>query len=71
MFVAEEAFRVFKIMNNAGYRGETKLGGGGTEDELAKPLIAVQQVKALPDQSRADRSVASLAIHWVTGGCEA
>jgi|HubBroStandDraft_2_1064218.scaffolds.fasta_scaffold27898_4 hypothetical protein len=48
-----------------------KLGRGGTDDELVKPLITVQQVQILPDQSRADRSVASLAIHWATGGCEA
>ena len=36
-----------------------------------KPLIAIQRVRVLPDQSRADRSVVSLAIHRVTGGCEA
>ena len=60
------------LINGTGdYRGEQKLGGGGTKNELGKPLIAIQQVKVLPDQSRADRSVASLAIHWATGGCEA
>jgi len=48
-----------------------KLGRGGTKDELAKPLIAVQRVQLPPDQSRADRSVASVAIHRETGGCEA
>src|SRR5215469_14578466 len=48
-----------------------KLGGGGTKDELAKPLIAVQRVQLPPDQSRADRSVVSVAIHRATGGCEA
>jgi hypothetical protein len=46
------------ILETQHYRGETKLGGGGTKNELAKPLIAVQQVRVLPDQSRADRSVA-------------
>jgi len=48
-----------------------KLGRGGTDDELAKPLIAIQRVQVPPDQSRADRSVASVAIHRATGGCEA
>src|SRR5215469_15850229 len=48
-----------------------KLGRGGTKDELAKPLIAVQRVQLPPDQSRADRSVVSVAIHRATGGCEA
>src|SRR5579864_8627420 len=48
-----------------------KPGRGGTEDELGKPLVAVQRVKFPPDQSRADRSVVSLAIHRATGGCEA
>jgi hypothetical protein len=40
-------------------------------NELGKPLNAIQWVQVPPDQSRADRSVASLAIHRVTGGCEA
>ena len=48
-----------------------KLGRGGTKDELAKPLIAVQRVQLPPDESRADRSVVSVAIHRVTGACEA
>src|SRR6266566_4456622 len=48
-----------------------KLGRGGTYDELAKPLIAIQRVQVPPGQSRADRSVASVAIHRATGGCEA
>ena len=48
-----------------------KLGRGGTEDETAKPLIVIQRVQIPPDQSRADRSVVSLAIHRATGGCEA
>jgi hypothetical protein len=37
----------------------------------AKPLIVIQRVQIPPDQSRADRSVVSLAIHRATGGCEA
>ena len=37
-----------------------KLGRGGTDDELAKPLNVIQRVQIPPDQSRADRSVASL-----------
>src|SRR5215467_10388262 len=45
-----------------------KLGRGGT-DRLAKPLIVIQRVQIPPDQSRAGRSVVSLAIHRVTGGC--
>jgi hypothetical protein len=60
------------LINGTGdYRGEQKLGGGGTKNELAKPLIAVQRVQLPPDQSRADRSVVSVAIHRATGGCEA
>src|SRR5215469_5085699 len=39
-----------------------------TDDELVKPLIVIQRVEIPPDQSRADRSVASLAIHRATGG---
>ena len=35
----------------------------------AKPLIVIQRVQIPPDQSRADRSVVSLAIHRATGGC--
>lgn len=46
-----------------------KLGGGGTDGELAKPLTVIQRVQIPPDQSRADRSVVSLAIHRATGGC--
>ncbi len=46
-----------------------KLGRGGTDGELAKPLIVIQRVQIPPDQSRADRSVVSLAIHRATGGC--
>ena len=38
---------------------------------MGKPLIAIQRVQIPPDQSRADRLVASVAIHRVTGGCEA
>jgi len=34
----------------------------------AKPLIVIQRVQIPPDQSRADRSVVSLAIHRATGG---
>jgi hypothetical protein len=45
------------------------------EEELrgtkGKPLIADQRVKIPPGQSRADRPVASVAIHQVSGGCEA
>ncbi len=41
------------------------------KDELVKPLNAVQRVKVPPEQSRPDGSVASLAIHRATGGCEA
>lgn len=52
----------------SGSRSE-KLGGGGTDGELAKPLIVIQRVQIPPDQSRADRSVVSLAIHRATGGC--
>ena len=48
-----------------------KLGRGGTNDELVKPLIVIQRVQIPPDQSRADKSEASLAIHRATGGCEA
>src|SRR5437016_11646963 len=48
-----------------------KFGRGGTDDELVKPLIVIQRVQIPPDQSRADRSVVSLAIHRATGGCEA
>jgi len=48
-----------------------KLGRGGTDDELGKPLIAIQRVQVPPGQSRADRPVASVAIHRATGGCEA
>jgi hypothetical protein len=48
-----------------------KLGRGGTDDELGKPLNAVQRVQVPRGQSRADRPVASVAIHWVTSGCEA
>jgi len=48
-----------------------KPGGGGTEDEVVKPLNVIQRVQIPPEQSRADSSVASLAIHRVTGGCEA
>ena len=40
-------------------------------DKLAKPLIVIQRVQVPPDQSRADRSVVSLAILRATGGCEA
>ena len=54
----------------SGSRSE-KLGRGGTDGELAKPLIVIQRVQIPPDQSRADRSVVSLAIHRATGGCEA
>src|ERR1700676_1464561 len=50
----------------SGSRSE-KLGRGGTDDELAKPLIVIQRVQIPPDQSRADRSVVSLAIHRATG----
>ena len=39
-----------------------------SDDELAKPLNVIQRVKIPSDQSR---SVVSLAIHRVTGGCEA
>jgi hypothetical protein len=46
-----------------------KLGRGGAEVELAKPLNVIQRVQVPPDQSRADRSVVSLAIHQATGGC--
>src|ERR1700732_2566118 len=46
-----------------------KLGRGGTDGELAKPLIVIQRVQIPPDQSRADGSVVSLAIHRATGGC--
>jgi hypothetical protein len=52
----------------SGSRSE-KLGRGGTDGELAKPLIVIQRVQIPPDQSRADRSVVSLAIHRATGGC--
>jgi hypothetical protein len=48
-----------------------KLGRGGTDDELAKPLDPAWRVQIPSDQSRADRSVARVAIHRVTGGCEA
>src|SRR6516164_4488695 len=33
-----------------------KFGRGGSKDEVVKPLIAIQRVRVLPDQSRADRS---------------
>jgi hypothetical protein len=55
---------------SSGSRSE-KLGRGGTDNEIAKPLIVIQRVQIPPDQSRADRSVVSLAIHRATGGCEA
>src|SRR5262249_19618774 len=45
-----------------------KLGRGGT-DRSAKPLSVIQRVGIPPDQSRADGSVVSLAIHRATGGC--
>src|SRR5215467_9673639 len=45
-----------------------KSGRGGT-DRSAKPLIVIQRVQIPSDQSRADRSVVSLAIHRATGGC--
>jgi len=48
-----------------------KLGRGGTDDELGKPLNAVQRVQFPRGQSRANRPVVSLAIHRATGGCEA
>ena len=54
----------------SGSRSE-KLGRGGTDGELAKPLIVIQRVQIPSDHSRADRSVVSLAIHRATGGCEA
>src|SRR6202034_4336061 len=54
-----------------GYRGEKSLEEEELRNELGKPLNAIQWVQVPPDQSRADRSVASLAIHRVTGGCEA
>src|SRR6516225_4595391 len=37
-----------------------KLGRGGTDDELAKPLIVIQRVQIPPDQSRADRQYRDL-----------
>ena len=46
-----------------------KLGRGGTDGKLAKPLNVIQRVQIPPDQSRADRSVVSLAIYRATGGC--
>jgi len=36
-----------------------------------KPLDEIQRVQVPPGQSRAGRPEASVAIHWVTGGCEA
>ena len=45
-----------------------KPGRGGT-DRSAKPLSVIQRVGIPPDQSRADGSVVSLAIHRATGGC--
>jgi hypothetical protein len=39
--------------------------------EISEPFIVIQRVQIPPDQSRADRSVASLAILRATGGCEA
>jgi hypothetical protein len=38
----------FKISNIFGF-ALGKLGRGGTKDEVGKPLIAVQRVKAPPD----------------------
>src|SRR6202041_1521681 len=54
-----------------GYRGEKSLEEEELRNELGKPLNAIQWVQVPPDQSRAARSVASLAIHRVTGGCGA
>jgi len=36
-----------------------------------KPLDEIQRVQVPYGQSRAGRPEASVAIHWVTGGCEA
>ena len=65
-----QASREGFIEITSGSRSE-KLGRGGTDGELAKLLIVIQRVQIPSDQSRADRSVASLAIHRATGGCEA
>jgi hypothetical protein len=43
----------------------------GIEDETVKPLDEIQRVQVPSGQSRAGRPEASVAIHWVTGGCEA
>jgi hypothetical protein len=40
-------------------------------DETVKLLIGIQRVQVPSGQGRAGRSVASVAIHRVTGGCEA
>jgi hypothetical protein len=48
-----------------------KAGRGGTEDDTVKLLSGIQRVQVPPGQSRAGSPVASVAIHRVTGGCEA
>jgi len=63
--------RSFLCPGNPGYRGEKSLEEEELKNELGKPLNAIQWVQVPPDKSLADRSVASLAIHRVTGGCEA
>ena len=40
----------------------------GICNELVKPLIGIQRVEVPPDESLAGTSVASVAIHRVTGG---
>jgi hypothetical protein len=48
-FASIECYETLSRCENRLKQGWEKLGRGGTDDELGKPLIAVQRVKVPPD----------------------